>query len=264
MTTATLTLGDHILREWRHTSRRAPVIMALVGAGCVLFTHLVLPLFPARVIEFMRVGFLLEDLAGVLVFNDLMGVYMPTFFVGLSGSLGVVLSAREEHRLELLLAKPVRASDFIAARTLPVLAWTAAVGVAVSAATAFAVAVHGGVGTSVGPAGAFGAGLVLTALALVLIAALQIVFVRLRDPFTGLLVACGLWLATMIPTAVMVYRPDVYAGREALTNSIVMSSLLWHEASVAWLGPVMLVVALPIAALLARAAGALLERSDAM
>src|SRR5690606_3271203 len=127
MTTATLTLGDHILREWRHTSWRAPVIMALVGAGCVVFNHLVLPVFPERVIAFMRVGFLLEDMAGVLVFNDLMGVYMPTFFVGLSGSLGVVLSAREEHRLELLLAKPVRASDFIAARTLPVLAWTAAV-----------------------------------------------------------------------------------------------------------------------------------------
>ena len=262
--TPTLTFVNHLVREWRYAPRRAPVIMVIVGVGCVLFNHLILPLFPARVLEFMRRGFQLEDMAGVLAFNDLMGVYVPTFFVGLGSSLGVVLSAREEHRLELLLAKPVRPGDFVAARTLPVLASTVAVGASTSVAAAIATAVHGGVGTSIGPVGALGGGLALTALAVVLIAAIQIPFVRLRDPFTGLLLACGLWLATLIPTAVLLYRPDAYAEREALANSIVMSSLLWHEATMVWLGPLALLAAIPIAALLARAAGALLERSDAM
>jgi ABC-type transport system involved in multi-copper enzyme maturation permease subunit len=262
--TPTLHLRDHLLREWRYAPRRAPIIMALVGIACVLFDHAVLPLFPARAIDFMKRGFQLEDLAGVLVLNDLMAVYFPTFFVGLASSLGVVLMAREEHRLELLLAKPIRASDFVAARTLPVLAWTAMVGLAISTSSAIAVALHTGVGTSVSPGGAFGAGVAATALAIVVIAALQIAFVRIRDPLMGLLVASALWLSTIIPSAVLLYRPDLYEGRDGLADGIVMSSLLWHEATLAWLGPLSLIAALPVAALLARAAGAVLERTDAM
>jgi hypothetical protein len=50
------------------------------------------------------------------------GVYFPTYFLGLASSLGIVLAAREEHRLEILLAKPVLPSQFIMARALPVLA----------------------------------------------------------------------------------------------------------------------------------------------
>lgn len=264
MTAPTLRLRDHLRREWGQAPRRGPLLMALVGVACVLFNHLILPRFPAGVIAFMRRGFVLEDLAGVLLFNDLIGVYFPTFFVGLAGSLGVVVTAREEQRLELLLAKPVRAADFVAARMVPVLASTAGVGLAIAVATALAAALHTGVGTSVSPAGALGGGLALTGLAVVLIAALQIPFVRVRDPFVGLLVAAGLWLATVIPTAVLLYRPDAFAGRPALLHAIAMPSLIWHEATLAWLGPLVLALALPLAALLARAAGALLERSDAM
>jgi ABC-type Na+ efflux pump permease subunit len=260
----TLTLRDHVAREWRYAPRRAPAVIALVGVGCVLFNHLVLPHFPERVIDFMKRGFQLEDMAAVLALNDLMGVYFPTFFAGLASSLDVVLMAREEQRLELLLAKPVRARDFVAARLLPVLAWTAVVGVSISASCAIAVAVHAGIGTSVSPAGALGSGIFVTALTVLLIAALQIPFVRIRDPFMGLLLAAGLWLGTTIPTAVLLYRPDVYEARDALANSLAMPSLLWHDANLAWLGPLLLLAALPIATLFARAAGALLERSDAM
>lgn len=262
--TPTLRLRDHLLREWRYAPRGAPSWMALVGIAAVAFDHVVLPLFPARVIDFMMRGFGLVDLGGVIVLNDLMAIYFPTFFVGLASSLGVVLMARDEHRLELLLAKPIRAADFVAARMLPVLAWTAIVGAAISCASAIAVAVHTGVGTSTSPGGALGAGLSLTALAIVTIAALQMAFVRVRDPLMGLLVACGAWLATMIPTAVLLYRPDLYEGRGALADAIVLPSLLWHDATSAWLGPLLLAFALPVAALLSRAAGTVLERTDAM
>jgi ABC-type Na+ efflux pump permease subunit len=260
----TLTLRDHVAREWRYAPRSAPAVMALVGVGSVLFNHLVLPRFPERVIDFMKRGFQLEDMAAVLALNDLMGVYFPTFFVGLASSLDVVLMAREEHRLELLLAKPVCARDFVAARLLPVIASTAVVGVSISVTCAFAVAVHAGIGTSVSPAGALGSGFFLTALAVVLIAALQIPFARIHDPSMGLLLAAGLWLCTLIPTAVLLYRPDVYEARDALANSLAIPSLLWHDANLAWVGPLLLLAALPIATLFARAAGALLERSDAI
>lgn len=264
MSTASLDFSQHLRREWRFVPRRGPLLMMMVGVLCVVFNHLVLPLFPERALAFMRVGFRLEDMAGVLALNDLMGVYFPTFFVGLTGSLGVVLLAREEHRLELLLAKPVRTADFVAARALPVLAWTAAVGVVSSTAMAIALAVQAEVGTSVTPLGALGGGLLLTALAVVLLAALQIAFVRIRDPFTGLLVACGAWFGTMMPTAVLLYRPDAFAGHPVALHNLVMPSLLWHEATLRWLGPLSLLLALPLSVALARAAGAWLERSDAL
>jgi hypothetical protein len=261
---SSLRLRDHVRREWRHSPPQGALGLALVGIVGIAFNHLVLPLFPPRVIDFMMRGFRLEDLGAVMVLNDLMAVYFPAFFAGLASSLGVVLTARDEHRLEILLAKPIRAADFVAARTLPILVGTAIVGTTISAASAVAVALDAGVGTSTTPGGAFGAGLSVTALTIVLLAALQIAFVRLRDPLMGLLVACVTWLATVIPTAVLLYRPDVYDGRDALADAIVLPTLLWHPATAAWAGPVAMALALPVAAVLARAAGAVLERSDAM
>ncbi|MCY0993122.1 hypothetical protein OV203_38635 [Nannocystis sp. ILAH1] len=261
---STPTLSALAATEWRHAPRRAVVLGAVAGPIMIALTHLVLPLFPERVIDFMRRGFVLADLAGVLVLNDLMAVYFLAFFIGLAGSLGVVLMAREEHRLEILLAKPIRPGDFVAARCVPALAGALLVGVATAVACGLAVAVHPEIGDSVSPAGTLGAGLFLTALALVLVAGLQLLFVRMRDPFLGLLVACFVWLLTSIPSAVLLYRPDVYQGRAGLADAIVMSSLLWHDTTTTWLGPLALVFALPLAWFLVRAAGIVLARHDAM
>ena len=261
MTAPTVSFLNHLLREWRFTAQRTPLIMVLVGLASVLFNHLVLPLFPDRVIEFMERGFRLEDLSGVLALNDLMAVYFPTFFLGLTSSLEAVILPREEHGLELLLAKPVPAADFVGARTVLTLASMAAVGTTISFAAAVAIAVNG-VGASVTPIGTLGGGLTLTGLALVLVAALAIPFVLIRDPFQGLLIASALWLSTSIPTAVLLYRPDLYEGRVALANLVVMPSLLWHDATIAWLGPLLFAAALAISLLLVRVAGVVLEHSD--
>src|SRR5215510_425836 len=73
---------------------------------------------------------------------------------------------------------------------------------------------------------------------------------------------CALWLSTSIPTAVLLYRPDFYEGREALANLVVMPSLLWHDATIAWLGPFLFAAALTISLLLVRIAGVVLQHSD--
>lgn len=256
-------LRDYMQLEWRHAPRRATGVVAIFGIITVVFTHVVLPLFPDRAIQFMKQGFRLQDMAGVLLLNDLMGVYFPTYFLGLASSMGIVLAAREEHRLEILLAKPVRPSQFVMARALPVLASAIFVGITTSVACAVAIALHAEPGASVGPAGALGGGLALTALALVLVAALQIPFVRMRDPFQALLIASFLFLLTSMPAAVLLYRPDVFVGHERILNTFVMTTLLWHETTMIWLGPVLLVAAIPVSVLCVRLAGALLERSDA-
>jgi hypothetical protein len=260
MSTAT-SLRSYFVLELRHAPRRAPVIAAIAGAAIVGFTHVLLPLLPAVAIDLMKRGFLLEDMAGVLLFNDWMAVYFAAFFVGASGLLPVVLIAREEHRLELLLAKPIRASDFLAARTYPVLAASLAVGALTSVACAVAIAPHAG--SSVSAAGAIGGGLFLTAIVLVQLGALSVAFVRMRDSFHALLVACAAWFLPLMPTATLLYRPDVFEGREALTRWTVMASLAWNDDAAAWIGPVALAIAVLISLVFVRAAGALLERADA-
>jgi hypothetical protein len=41
-----------------------------------------------------------------------------------------------------------------------------------------------------------------------------------------------------------------------------MPSLIWHDATIAWLGPLLFAAALPASLLLVRIAGVLLARSD--
>lgn len=255
-------LRDYVLLEWRHAPRRATLAVAVGGIVTVIFTHIIFPLFPDRAIQFMMRGFRLHDMAGVLLLNDLMGVYFPTYFLGLALSLSVVLTAREEHRLEILLAKPVRPAQFVMVRALPILASALFVGIIASIACAVAIAIHAAPGSSVGPLGSLGGGFALTALALVLISALQIPFVRIRDPFQGLLVASFLFLMSAMPAAVLLYRPDVFEGHDFVLHTFVMTTLVWHDKTLAWLGPILLVASLPISVLLVRSAGALLERSE--
>lgn len=263
MSSTNASLRDYVLLEWRHASRRITWVVAIFGIFTVVITHLVFPLFPDRAILFMKQGFRLEDMAGVLLLNDLMGIYFPTYFLGLALSMDIVLAAREEHRLEILLAKPLRPSQFLLARALPVMASVLFVGISTSAACAVGIALHADKGASVGAAGAFGGGLALTSLAVVLVAALQIPFVRMRDPFQGLLIASFLFLLTSMPAAVLLYRPDVFEGHERILNTFVMTTLVWHDKTMTWLGPVLLLVSFPTSVLLVRLAGVVLERSDA-
>lgn len=247
--------------EWRHGSSKSALGMAAAGVAGVALTHLVIPAMPASAIELLRLGFLLEDPSGVLLLNDFFAIYFATFFLGLSGALGIVLLARQEHRLELLLVKPVRTEELITARALPVLSRTLLAGVGISLTTRLFIALGGG--GAMGVLGAVGGGVALTAVTLVLVGALLVAFVKLRDPFDAILASCGLWLLTAAPLVVLLFQPQAYEGHELLRESLVMATLIWNASTFAWLGWVMLALAIPLSLALARLSGTLLARSDA-
>lgn len=175
--------------------------------------------------------------------------------------LGVVVGPREEHQLELLLSKPVPAADFLAARTWPVLAMTTLVGVTLAVACAAATLPYLGARGSVSAAGALGSGLAMTAIVLVQLTALSIVFVRLVESMNAVLLALLVALVPMLPSAVFLYRPDVFAGRPELAAVTVLANLVWYDATMAWLGPLLLLVALVCALVGVRAGGRLLQRA---
>ncbi|KYF92096.1 hypothetical protein BE20_12920 [Sorangium cellulosum] len=266
MTRATAPAGSlrgYFALEARRAPRRTSLVAAIAGALVVLGTHALLVRVPAQVIHFLEQAFGIEGMAAVLLINDLLATYFVAYFVALAGLVDATVTAREEHRLEILLAKPIRARVLLAARTAPSLLAGAGAGVAVAACTALAVAPYIRANDMVSAAGALGAGLALVALALALLSALLPLLVRMHDSFHALLVASAVWIAPLLPTAAFMYRPDAFEAREGLRDAIVLASLLWNDATLAWLGPAALALAIPLAALAIAAAGVLLERADA-
>jgi hypothetical protein len=253
-------LSEYRRAEARHAPRRLSLYCGLAGVVAIVGCQLLLPRMPAQVIEFMRIAFRLDDLGGVVLFNDYAGIYFCAFFAGMFGLLGVVVGPREERQLELLLCKPVPAAEFLAARTWPVLISTMQVGAALAAACAAATLPYPG--ASVSAAGAFGAGLAMTAVVLLQMTALSVVFVRVSESMNAVLLALLVALAPMMPTAVFLYRPDLFVGHEDLAAVIVLANLVWYDATLVWLGPALLLVALAVAALGVRAGGRLLARAD--
>lgn len=250
----------------RIEAARGPWLPALAaiafGSLAIAGVHALLPRMPDAAIDVMRVGLDLRGMGGVLLLNDYLAVYCLAFFTGAAALLDVVLGPREQHRLELLLSKPIRPSQFVAARSWPVLAASATVGVATSAVCGLAIIPWLGGSESLTFTGTVGAGLLITALAIVALAVLNIVFIRIRDGFQALLVAFSAWFIPIIPTAVFLYRPDLFAGHTFLHDTTLLPNLIWARDAMAWMGPVALVSALGMAAGLVHLAGSLLSRTD--
>jgi ABC-type Na+ efflux pump permease subunit len=244
--------------EFRLGPWRVALWMIAGGIGGIVLTHSLLPRLPQLAISFLQQGFHLQDMPAVLLFNDIVTVYFAAFFTGISALLQVTVALREERQLELLPAKPVRASEILAARTCPVFAATLLAGVAVSIGCVIAIAPYA-TNAGVTSVGAFSAGVVLTALVLVQLAALNVVFVRLHDRFHALLIACFVWLLPLMPTATFLYRPDLFEGHDRLTSYVVLASLIWNDAHLFWFGPASLVFAAIACILLVHAGGALLK-----
>jgi len=253
-------LRDYFLLEARHAPRKVPIAMALWGVLAIPGTHALVVRLPTRVIRFMEEAFLVKGMAAVLVANDLVAVYFATFFAGITGLLSTLVAAREEHRLEILLAKPVSPTTLVLARAAPVLVSSAVAGALVAAATALSIRPYLAPDDPVSVGGALGGGLFLVALALVLLAALTPFLVQARDGLHALLVASVVWLAPMIPTAVLIYRPDLFEGRAPLRSTIVLITLVWHDSVFAWLGPLALGGALLWCVALISLAGRVLAR----
>jgi hypothetical protein len=127
---------------------------------------------------------------------------------------------------------------------VPVLLASMGVGAVMSLLTGLAVRPYTGEGSTVSVAGAIGSGLIFTALAVLLLCVLVLPLLLVRDSFQGLLIAFVLWMLPLIPTVVLLYRPDLYEGRERLRDLLVLGpNLLWFDASVPRLTATALAVA---------------------
>lgn len=238
------TLRRYRLLEARHALGAVPLVSLLVGIAVVFLTAMLIPLLPAAVNSFMERAFLIRGLGAVILVNEYAGIYFMAFFGGAAGLLRALVEPRENRSLELLLSKPISRRAFLMARVGPVLLSSMAVGAEMSLLTGLAVRPFTGEGSSVSVAGAIGSGLVFTALAVLLLCVLVIPLLLVRDAFQGLLIAFLMWMVPLIPTVLLLYRPDLYEGRERLRDVLVLGpNLVWFDASVPSLTALALAVA---------------------
>jgi ABC-type Na+ efflux pump permease subunit len=234
--------------EARHAAGWIPGVSLLVGIAVVLLTAWLIPLLPAQVNTFMERAFMIRGLGAVVLVNQYVGIYLLPFFAGAAGLMRVLVEPRENRSLEMLLSKPISRRVFLEARVAPVLLSSALVGVVMTGVTALAVRPLTGEGSSVSVAGTLGAGLILTSLAVLLLALLVVPLLLVRDSFQGLLIAFLVWVGPMMPSALLIYRPDLYEGRERLRELIALGpNLIWFDASMLRLGLLAVVVALGLA-----------------
>ena len=102
----------------------------------------------------------------------------------------------------------------------------------------------------------------MTALVLLQLTALSLAFVRVVESMNAVLLALLVALVPMLPSAVYVYRPDLFADRPELAATTVLANLVWYDDALAWLGPALLLLALACAVVGVRAGGRLLASAD--
>jgi hypothetical protein len=249
-------LSPYARAELRRAVRPRHLVLLALGAAIAVLDAVITPLLPELALEFMRTSLRLSSLADLILVNDYLGLYFIVFFAGAFELLRVYVGPAESRELDLYLAKPIGRAHFIAARSAPALAVTVALGVGITVANALTLRLWLG---DVALLPIVAAGAVITAACLALLALLDLVFLRLREVEHAVLLAFVVGVAPLLPTSVLIYRPDLFTAE--LSPAIGFpASLLWRGGMSLGTAAGALALASMIAAALVVVAGRRLER----
>lgn len=249
-------LSPYARAELRRAVRPRHLVLLALGAAIAVVDAVVTPLLPELAQDFLRASLRLESLADLILVNDYLGLYFIVFFAGAFELLRVYVGPAESRELDLYLAKPIGRAHFVAARSAPALAVTVVLGVGITIANALTLKLWLG---DVALAPIVAAGAVITAACLALLALLDVVFLRLREVEHAVLVAFVVGVAPLLPTSVLIYRPDLLAGGSSPVIGF-PASLLWHGGMSLGTAAAALAAASLLAAALVVVAGRRLDR----
>jgi hypothetical protein len=180
---------------------------------------------PQAMFRYMEGVFHLHSWTEAVLFVNFEAVFEVVFWVGLFDTMRVYVIPQEENRLELLLAKPVRRVEYLAAALGPRLGINLAVGIILS------VVYYGLVCWLNQPVAAipwFCGCLLLIVFAVLLLSLINWIFLYLQETYYALLVGFAVFTAFMLPRSVFIYRPDLFEGKTYLLNTIFFpANLLW-------------------------------------
>lgn len=218
-------LSPYVRAELRRALGPRHLALITLGAVIAVVDAALTPRLPTFALEFLRTSLRLDTMADLILVNDYLGQYIIVLFAGAFELLRVHVGPAESRELDLYLAKPIGRAHFLAARSAPALASTFVLGLALSVANALTLRLWLGDAALVP---VLTAGAAITAFAVVLLAALNLAFLWLREVEHAVLLASAAAILPLLPTSVLIYRPDVFAGRDLSLAAAFPASLLWH------------------------------------
>lgn len=250
-------LGPYVRAELRLALRPRHLALLLLGVVVAVVDAIITPRLPAFALDFLRSSLRLESMADLILVNDYLGLYFIVLFAGAFELMRVYVGPAEARELDLYLAKPIGRAHFIAARSAPALLAAVVVGAGISIANAVTLKLWL---DDVAMLPILAAGVAITAFVLALLAALNLVNLWLREVEHAVLLAFAFAVAPLLSTSVLIYRPDLFAGRELGLLSGFPASLLWKGGVSMTSALVALAGALGFAAVLVALAARRLDR----
>jgi hypothetical protein len=240
-------------------SRRHAV--ALVGLSLMgVLLAFWMPTLPASIYRFFARVMGLEGWPAIVVANDFTGLFFFVYWLGVFDVLTIYVVPLEERYLEVLLSKPLTRRAYMAAKLLPILLVTTAIGVITAAIHWLALPMAG---LAYDPSAYAGAAAVIIGWTVCLIGLVNLLILQVRETSSALLIAFIPAIASTFPGMIYMYRPDVFAGVPAVRDVVVFPmNLLWYsEVAIQW-GPPLAALLLGLAIAFAALAGWSIERRD--
>jgi hypothetical protein len=240
-------------------SRRHAI--ALVGLSLMgVLLAFWMPTLPESMYRFFARVMGIEGWPAIVVANDFTGLFFFVYWLGVFDVLTIYIVPLEERYLDVLLSKPLTRRAYMAAKLLPILLVTIAIGAITSAVHWLALPAAG---LAYDSAAYAGAAAVIIGWTVCLIGLVNLLILRARDTYSALLIAFIPAIASMFPGLIYMYRPDVFAGMPAVRDVVVFPmNLIWYpEVTVHW-GPPLAALLLCVAIAFAALAGRSIERQD--
>lgn len=253
-------LSPYVRAELRRALGPRHLALLALGVAIAALDAAITPRLPTFALEFLRTSLRLGTMADLILVNDYLAQYFLVAFAGAFELLRVWVGPAEARELDLYLAKPIGRAHLLAARSAPALASVLVLGAGLTVANALTLRPWLG---DAALAPVLTAGVTITAFSLALLALLNLLFLRLREVEHAVLLAFAVLIAPLLPTSVLIYRPDLFAGRELPPAVGFPAALLWGGGVSPGAAALALVGAIGLAtALVALAARRLARRPD--
>ncbi len=215
--------------EFQKQPKRWQGILVSFNLLTAFLVSFILPQMPENIFAFLARFFKMNNQTEMILLNDYLGLYVVVFWVAFFEYLRIFVIPAEEGYLQILLSKPLTKRQYLLNTLIPALSSALGWGLFLMAGTGLGIALINGLNDF-----KLGNYLAISGIcvALGLLMGLLSLFLLLwfKDTYNAILIGFAIWLIPILPSALFMYRPDVFVAKPWL------SWLLVFPANLIWLG----------------------------
>jgi len=229
--------------EFQNQPKRWQGILVGFNLLTAFLVSFILPRMPENVFAFLARFFKMNNQTEMILLNDYLGLYVVVFWVAFFEYLNIFVIPAEEGYLQLLLSKPLTKRQYLLSKLFPALSSALGWGLFLMAGTGLGIALINGLNDF-----QLGNYLVISGICVTL--ALLMGFLTLfllfwfKDTYNAILIGFSVWLIPILPSALYMYRPDIFVAIPWLRWLLVFpANLIWlgdqSKILALWLIPVL-------------------------